>query len=61
MLQISHAEAHRDHRVLAIYDDSEATVFQLPLQATLADLCERLAARSPGHTLPVHVEVHLGH
>lgn len=49
------------HRVLAVYDDSDVALFQLPAEATLADLCERLARRAPQPgMLPRHVEVQLG-
>jgi hypothetical protein len=54
-------ESHRDHRVLAVYDDSNASVFPLPHNATLGQLCEMLAMRAPIHGLPPrHVEVNLG-
>lgn len=55
------AFAHRDHRVLAVYDEKDAAVFQLPYDATLADLCERLALRAPRTGMvPMHVEVNVG-
>ncbi len=58
---LRNAAAHRDHRVLAVYDESDATVFPLPYDATLGQLCEMLAMRAPRlGALPQHVEVNLG-
>lgn len=51
---------HRDHRVLAVYDEDDAAVFLLPTGATLAQLCEILAASAPRRgAIPVRVEVNL--
>jgi hypothetical protein len=56
--------AHRsaDHRVLAIYGDADMTIFELPRDATMADLAETLARRAPQRgRLPLHIEVNLAH
>jgi hypothetical protein len=49
-----------NHRVLAVYDDEEASVFALRRNATLSELCEQLALRAPHPgAVPQHVEVNL--
>ena len=54
-------DTNHTHRVLAVYDETDAALFQLPTDATMADLCESLARRAPRRgMLPVHVEVHVG-
>ena len=51
-----------DHRVLAVYGDSDMTVFALPPNATMADLAASLARRAPSRgQLPLHIEVNLAH
>jgi hypothetical protein len=54
---------HRvDHRVLAIYGESDLTVFELPRNATMADLAESVARRAPARgQLPLLIEVNLAH
>jgi hypothetical protein len=49
-----------NHRVLAVYDENDASVFQLRRDATLSELCEELAHRAPRDgALPQHVEINL--
>jgi hypothetical protein len=51
-----------DHRVLAVYGASDMAIFELPHNATMADLAESLARRAPHFgQLPVHIEVNLAH
>ncbi len=53
---------HTGHRVLAVYGDSDMTVFALPPNATMADLAETLERRAPSRDqLPLHIEVNLAH
>ena len=56
------AQRHTDHRVLAVYGDCDMTIFELPRNATMADLAESLARRAPQRgRLPLHIEVNLAH
>ncbi len=49
-----------NHRVLAVYDDNDASVFSLDREATLSELCEQLALRAPRDgVMPQHVEVNV--
>lgn len=63
-MQIQANRAHTgnrvDHRVLAVYGDADMTMFELPRNATLADLAESLARRAPSRgQLPLLIEVNL--
>jgi hypothetical protein len=55
------SQSHTNHRVVAVYGDSDMTMFQLPRNATLADLVESLDRRAPRpDMLPVRIEVSVG-